>query len=153
MEEKIHILFYNHSSKKLIELDIKPAIRHYINLLHIDYLDSFNHEDIKISGESFQILYFDGPIEEARKLPITVLKDGMPFIRGSFIIGRCNDDGNLSSLSKDDVALIEKQYGFIFWKCPQSKKDFYSYGIKVDGVQESIYIKNSKDKNNRVLLN
>lgn len=153
MEEKVHVLFYNHNLKKLIELDIKPAIRHFANLLHADYFNNCNQESIKILGEPFRIMYFDGMWDEIRGLPVTVLKDSMPFIRGSFIIGRCNDDGCLTSLSKDDVTLIEKQYGLIFWKCPKTKYLHHSRGIKVDGVQESIFIENRKDKNNKVLMN
>lgn len=118
---KIKVLFLDveKEAKAFQALEIEDDYEQYLKILRIDALDIVRRN---IAGKPYQIVVDDNGL--LKNAPICSVEDhnGYPELYGNIIItGLCDNEGNLTSLTQEDIENICKKLypRFSFIRCKE----------------------------------
>lgn len=84
--------------------ELQDDIHTYYRVLHCDLIDITG---IQINGKQYQVICDDEGLLRENPLPTIYRPDGT-LVGACFVTGLADDDGNLTSLTDDDVANIAR---------------------------------------------
>ena len=111
-------------------VDIEPSLATYYDMLGCDTIDIVNRGFGRSGKTRFDIICDDNGLFSDNPVLSAVDKDGRGMLVGSLlVVGEADDEGNETSLTDEDVRLLERYTGMLYTRRNPHKKQVMLYGM------------------------